>query len=61
MWQAEDDKELTLSASPATAVGQIQLTMAKFSELHLLALDSWIQLILQNLKVLKGVREMEFH
>ena len=30
MWQAEAVKELTLSASPATAVGQIQLTMAKF-------------------------------
>ena len=30
MWQAEADTELTLSASPATAVGQILLTMAKF-------------------------------
>ena len=30
MWQAEADNELTLSASPATAVGQILLTMAKF-------------------------------
>ena len=30
MWQAEADKELTLSALPAMAVGQILLTMAKF-------------------------------
>ena len=30
MWQAEADTELTLSASPATAVGQILLTIAKF-------------------------------
>ena len=30
MWQAEADTELTLFASPATAVGQILLTMAKF-------------------------------
>ena len=30
MWQAEADTELTLSASPATAVGQMLLTMAKF-------------------------------
>ena len=30
MWQAEADTELTLSASPATAVGQILLIMAKF-------------------------------
>ena len=30
MWQAVADTELTLSASPATAVGQILLTMAKF-------------------------------
>ena len=29
-WQAKADKELTLSASPATAVGQSLLTMAKF-------------------------------
>ena len=28
MWQAEADTELTLSASPTTAVGQILLTMA---------------------------------
>ena len=31
MWQAEaDTKQLTLYASPATAVGQILLTLAKF-------------------------------
>ena len=30
MWQAEADTEVTLSALPATAVGQILLTMAKF-------------------------------
>ena len=30
MWQAEADTELTLSASPATAMGQILLTMAKW-------------------------------
>ena len=30
MWQAKADTELTLSASPATAVGQILLTMPKF-------------------------------
>ena len=30
MWQAKADTELTLSALPATAVGQILLTMAKF-------------------------------
>ena len=30
MWQAEADNELILFASPATAVGQILLTMAKF-------------------------------
>ena len=30
MWQAEADTELTPSALPATAVGQILLTMAKF-------------------------------
>ena len=30
MWQDEADTELTLSALPATAVGQILLTMAKF-------------------------------
>ena len=29
MWQAEADTELTLSALPATAVGQILPTMAK--------------------------------
>ena len=29
MWQAEADKELTLSASPTTAVGQKALAMAK--------------------------------
>ena len=28
MWQAEADKELTLSASPATAVGEQTLTLA---------------------------------
>ena len=27
MWQAEADKELTLSASPATAVGHLALTL----------------------------------
>ena len=32
MWQAEADSELTLSALPATAVGQIVLTMAKFCQ-----------------------------
>ena len=30
MWQAEADTDLTLSALPATAVGQILLTIAKF-------------------------------
>ena len=30
MWQAEADTELTVAASPATAVGQILLTKAKF-------------------------------
>ena len=30
MWQVEADIELTLSTLPATAVGQILLTMAKF-------------------------------
>ena len=30
MWQTEADTELTLSASPAAAVGQLLLTMAKF-------------------------------
>ena len=30
MWQAEAETELTLPASPATAVGQILLTMAEF-------------------------------
>ena len=29
MWQAEADKELTLSASPTTAVGQKALARAK--------------------------------
>ena len=29
MWQAEADRELTLSASPTTAVGQKALAMAK--------------------------------
>ena len=28
MWQAEADTELTLSALPATAVGQLTLTLA---------------------------------
>ena len=28
MWQAKADKELTLSASPATAVGEQTLTLA---------------------------------
>ena len=28
MWQAEADTELTLSALPATAVGQSKLTLA---------------------------------
>ena len=28
MWQAEADKELTLSASPVTAVGEQTLTLA---------------------------------
>ena len=28
MWQAEADTELTLSASPAPAVGELALTMA---------------------------------
>ena len=32
MWQAEADIELTLSASPAMAVGQILLNMAKLLE-----------------------------
>ena len=32
MWQAEADTELTLSAVPATAVGQILLTMANLLE-----------------------------
>ena len=31
MWQAEADTELTMSASPATAVGQLTLTIAKWS------------------------------
>ena len=30
MWQAEADSVSSLSASPATAVGQILLTLAKF-------------------------------
>ena len=30
MWQAEADTELTMSASPATAVGQLTLTMANW-------------------------------
>ena len=30
MWQAEADTDLTFSASPATAVSEILLTMAKF-------------------------------
>ena len=30
MWQAEADTKLTLSALPATVVGQILLTLAKF-------------------------------
>ena len=30
MWQAEADTELTLSASPATAVGQLTLTLANW-------------------------------
>ena len=30
MWQAEADRELTLSASPATAVGQLTLTLANW-------------------------------
>ena len=30
MWQAEADTELTLSGLPATAMGQILVTMAKF-------------------------------
>ena len=36
MWQAEADKELTLSAWPATAVGEQTLTRAKrrYSTVH---------------------------
>ena len=30
MWQAEADAELTLSALPATAVGQSMLTLANY-------------------------------
>ena len=30
MWQAEADTELTMSASPATEVGQLTLTMANW-------------------------------
>ena len=30
MWQAEADIELTLSASPATGVGELTLTMANW-------------------------------
>ena len=30
MWQEEADRELTLSASPATAVGELALTMANW-------------------------------
>ena len=30
MWQAEADTELTLSALPATAVGQLKLTLANW-------------------------------
>ena len=30
MWQGEADTELTLSASPATAVGQLTLTLANW-------------------------------
>ena len=33
MWQAEADTELTLSASPTTAVDQILLIMAKFCQI----------------------------
>ena len=35
MWQAEADTELTLFATPATAVGQILLNNAKVSWYHL--------------------------
>jgi len=30
MWQAEADTEMTLSASPVTAVGQLTLTLANW-------------------------------
>ena len=32
MWQAEADTQLTLSASPATAVGQSKLTQANLGQ-----------------------------
>jgi len=39
MWQAEADKELTLSASPVTAVGDLALTMANWRHSTVLSKD----------------------
>ena len=39
MWQAEGDKELTLSASPVTAVGDLALTLANWRHSTALSKD----------------------
>ena len=58
MWQAEADTELALSATPATAVGQIQLTLAKFCFIrygvskidNLIGLDGHLEILMWGLK-----------
>ena len=44
MWQAEADTELTLSASPATAVGQKALALAKRRYSTVVASDSELEI-----------------
>ena len=48
MWQAEADIELTLSASPAMAVGQSKLTLANLGWNMVCRSDIMIQEIAQH-------------
>ena len=63
MWQAEADTELTLSASPTTAVGQKALSLAKrrYSGKNLLYLDNYTTDAYVTYEADKSVSRRSFH
>ena len=51
IWQAEADTELTMSATPVTAVGQLALTLANWRYIVRYAVPSQIRFRLDTLKI----------